>query len=59
MLATKACQTRRVKSQRKASALYNVARTTLRDRLTGSQPRAVAHLHQRKLQQTEEQSLIE
>jgi hypothetical protein len=59
LLASQAYGTRRVKSQYRVAQLYSVPRTTLRDRLSGVRPKAVAHIHQRKLQPTEEQSLVQ
>jgi hypothetical protein len=58
LLASKAYQTRRVKSQHRVAQLYSIPRTTLQDRLSGVRPKAVAHIHQRKLQPTAEQSLV-
>jgi hypothetical protein len=57
-LATQAYQSQRVKSKSRTALLYSVARETLRDRLSGTRPKAVAHIHQRKLQPVEEQSLV-
>jgi hypothetical protein len=57
-LATQAYQNQRVKSKSRTALLYSVARETLRDRLSGTRPKAVAHIHQRKLQPVEEQSLV-
>jgi hypothetical protein len=42
----------------RASALYDVPRTTLRDRLAGSLPQATANAQKRKLHLVEEQSLV-
>jgi hypothetical protein len=59
LLASQAYETRRVKSQYRIAQLYSVPCTSLRDRLSGVRPKAVAHIHQRKLQPTEEQSLVQ
>ena len=42
----------------RASVLYNVPRSTLRDRVSGTLPQATANAQKRKLHPTEEQSLV-
>jgi hypothetical protein len=57
-LALDSCKSGCVKSNRRAAKLYGVPRRTLEGRLKGAQPRALAHLYQRRLTSVEEQLLI-
>ena len=57
LLAAQSLQLNQVKSQRRASQLYRVPRTTLQRRLQGIQPQAVTNAQKRKLYPVEEQSL--
>ena len=56
-LANQAIQKKQLKSVRKAALLYNVKESTLRR--AGALPKAIAHVHQRKLKPVEEQSLVQ
>ena len=58
-LASQSIQKQQIKSQRKAARLFNISRSTLYDRLQGSQPQALANAKKRKLSPTEEQSLVQ
>jgi len=55
LLVSQAYESRRVRSQYRVAQLYSVPRTTLRRRPSGARPKAVAHIYQCKLQDTEEQ----
>ena len=59
LLATAAIQSKRVQSQRKASSLYNVPRTTIQRRLKGVRPKRETTSVNLKLSPHEEQSLIQ
>lgn len=58
-LAIQAIQKGHITSVQKVAQLYNVPRTTLRDRLKGIQQRAIAHRTERKLTETEEETLLQ
>jgi hypothetical protein len=51
-------QNNQVRSQRRAAKLFNIPRSTLYDRLRGSQPQAIANAQKRKLSPIEDQSLV-
>jgi hypothetical protein len=59
LLATQALQLKQVQSQRLASRLYSVPRTTLQPRLQGIRPKHETTPHNRKLSSTKEQSLVQ
>jgi hypothetical protein len=58
-LASQSLQRREIKSQRRAAKLFSIPRSTLYDRLQGSQPQATANAQKRKLHPVEEQSLVQ
>lgn len=58
LLASRALQENRIRSQRQAASLFDAPRTTLQRRLQGIQPQAVTNAQKRKLSPTEEQSLV-
>jgi hypothetical protein len=47
------------KSQRKAAEAWGIPRSTLRGRLQGQQPHAIAHLNQQRLTPDQECFLVE
>ena len=57
-LAIRAIQTGQLTSVRKAAQLYDIPRTTLRDRLTGTKQRLLTDRTKRKLTETEEDTLL-
>ncbi|RYN17045.1 hypothetical protein AA0119_g11468 [Alternaria tenuissima] len=59
LLAAQALQLNQVKSQRRASQLYRVPRTTLQRRLQGIQPQAITNAQKRKLYPVEEQAVVQ
>ncbi|KAL5371278.1 hypothetical protein PMIN06_013181 [Paraphaeosphaeria minitans] len=58
-LSIHAIQNKQVSSYRKAEKLYQISRSTLHDRVHGTQPQAQANAQKRKLHPTEEQALVE
>jgi hypothetical protein len=58
-LASQSLQRRQIKSQRRAAKLFSIPRSTLYDRLQGSQPQATPNAQKRKLHPVEEQSLVQ
>ena len=58
-LAIRAVQTGQIISVQRAAHLYNVPRTTLRDRLTGIKQRSITDRTKRKLTETEEYTLLQ
>jgi hypothetical protein len=58
-LSMQAIQTRQVSSLRQAVRLYDIPRTTLRDRVKGALPQAASNAQKRKLHLLEEQSLVQ
>jgi hypothetical protein len=58
-LAIDAIQKKRVSTHSRAAALHTVSRTTLRRRLQGALPQAIANAYKRKLYPVEEQSLVQ
>jgi hypothetical protein len=58
-LSKQAIQTRRISSCKKAAAVYDVPRSTLRDRIKGALPQAARSAQRRKLYQLEEQALVQ
>jgi hypothetical protein len=59
VLSVRAIQAGQISSTQKAAHLYNVPRSTLRRRVTGTLPQAVTNARKRKLHPTEEQSLVD
>lgn len=57
-LAVKAMQSGNFSSVRACATFYNVPRSTLRDRLAGSQPHSLAHEKTQYLTNTEESTLV-
>ncbi|ODM17099.1 hypothetical protein SI65_07498 [Aspergillus cristatus] len=59
ILAMSALQKKEITNIREAARLYNIPRTTLRDRLKGSSYRAEQRANGHKLTQNEEESLVQ
>lgn len=58
-LSKQAIQTKQISSFRRAARLYSIPRSTLQSRVNGILPQAQTNARKRKLQPTEEQSLIQ